>query len=208
MTNIVKRFFLFSCLMLAALAAPAADSDLVLVQQRVAKVAVLRGDFTQEKRVAGFRNPLRSQGRFVLARDRGVVWSTSKPFPSEMVVTRERIYSVQRDGSRRIELDGSKQPAMRGVNQMLLALVAGDMQAMAARFDAKASALPGQGWALTLTPKTAALRKAFARIELQGDRYVRKATIVEAGGDTTMLAFSELSETPAALSAAEASRLD
>ncbi len=204
----MKRLFLFACLMLAAFAAPAADADLALVQQRVAKVAVLRGDFTQEKRVAGFRNPLRSQGRFVLARDRGVVWSTSKPFPSEMVVTRERIYSVQRDGSRRIELDGSKQPALRGVNLMLLALVAGDLQALAARFDAKANALPGQGWTLTLTPKTAALRKAFARIELQGDRYVRKTTIVEAGGDTTTLAFSALSETPATLSAAEASLLD
>ena len=204
----MKNIILSACLMLVAGVASAADTGLALVQQRVAKVAVLRGDFTQEKRVAGFKNPLRSQGSFVLARERGVVWSTQKPFPSQLAVTRERIYSVQRDGSRRVELDAGKQPAMRGVNQMLLALVAGDLQAMAARFDAKATALPGQGWSLVLTPKSAALGKAFSRIELQGDRYVRKAVIVEAGGDTTTLAFSALSETPVTLNASEAALLD
>lgn len=204
----MMRILLFVSIALAAFAAPAADTGLTMVQQRVAKVAVLRGEFAQEKRVAGFKNPLRSQGRFVLARDRGVVWTTLKPFPSEIVVTRERIYSIQRDGSRRIEMDGSRQPALRGINQMMLALVAGDLQSLAARFDAQASALPGQGWKLSLTPKSAALAKAFARIELQGDRYVREARIVEAGGDTTMLDFSALSETPASLSRDEAARLD
>lgn len=204
----MKRILTFAFLALASFAASAADTGLAMVQQRVAKVAVLRGEFAQEKRVAGFKNPLRSQGRFVLVRDRGVVWTTLKPFPSEIVVTRERIYSVQRDGSRRVELDGSRQPALRGVNQMMLALVAGDLQSLAARFDAQATALPGQGWKLSLTPKSATLAKAFARIDLQGDRYVREARIVEAGGDTTVLDFSALSETPAQLSREEAARLD
>lgn len=204
----MKRIFVCALLALASFMANAADAGLALVQQRVAKVSVLRGEFTQEKRVAGFKNPLRSQGRFVLARDRGVVWTTLKPFPSEVVVTRERIYSVQRDGSRRVELDGRQQPALRGVNQMMLALVAGDLQSLAARFDAQVAALPGQAWKLSLTPKSAALAKAFVRIELQGDRYVREARIVEAGGDTTVLAFSALSETPAQLSRDEAARLD
>lgn len=204
----MKRILLCACLALMACVASAADSGLALVQQRVAKVAVLRGDFTQEKRVAGFRNPLRSQGSFVLARDRGVIWSTRKPFPSMLAVTRERIFSMQRDGSRRVELDAGKQPAMRGVNQMLLALVAGDLQAMATRFDAKATLLPGQGWTLSLTPKSAALGKAFTRIDLQGDRYVRKVEIVEAGGDRTLIDFANLSETPAQLSADEAKLLD
>ncbi|PAL02656.1 outer membrane lipoprotein carrier protein LolA, partial [Staphylococcus hominis] len=60
------------------LAAPAASVD--LVKQRVAKVNVLRGEFSQDKQVSGFKNPLRSQGRFVLAQDRGVIWTTLKPF--------------------------------------------------------------------------------------------------------------------------------
>ena len=93
------------------LAAPAASVN--LVKQRVAKVNVLRGEFSQDKQVSGFKNPLRSQGRFVLAQDRGVIWTTLKPFPSEVVVTRDRILSRQRDGSSRVELDGRQQPAMR-----------------------------------------------------------------------------------------------
>ena len=66
--------------------AMAAD-PLAQVRSQMAQVPVLRGDFTQEKQVAGFKNPLRSNGRFLLARHKGVVWTTTAPFPSEIVIT-------------------------------------------------------------------------------------------------------------------------
>lgn len=186
----------------------ATDAALAAIEQRIAKVAVLRGGFEQEKRVAGFRNPLRSQGRFVLARDRGVLWTTETPFPSDMVLTGERILSRQADGSLRIELDGRQQPALAAANAMLLAVVAGDVRALSAHFDIAAEALPDDRWRMRLTPRRAALSRAFASIVLTGDRYVREVEIVEAGGDRTRLQFVALSETPARLQPAEAARFD
>jgi outer membrane lipoprotein-sorting protein len=194
----------------AALPGRAADAPpdgVDAVRQRVARVEVLRGGFEQEKQVAGFKHPLRSQGRFVLARDRGVLWSTLEPFPSEMVVTRDRIFSFDSAGQRRVQLDATQQPALRQINTMMFALLDGDVAALAARFDIAAQPLPGNAWALTLTPKSALLAKAFARIELRGDRYVREVVLTEGGGDRTALKFVDLSETPARLSAEEASRL-
>ncbi|MGH8089141.1 MAG: outer membrane lipoprotein carrier protein LolA, partial [Stenotrophomonas sp.] len=132
-----------------AFAAPAANVD--LVKQRVAKVTVLRGEFSQDKQVAGFKNPLRSQGRFVLAQDHGVIWTTLKPFPSEVVVTRDRILSRQRDGSSRVELDAKQQPAMRSVNAIMFALMSGDAQALSAQFVVKVEVLPDNGWRMQLT---------------------------------------------------------
>ena len=67
-------FLLSSMLALAAVlwVPPARAADgLAVVQQRVAQVEVLRGQFEQEKRITGFKNPLRSQGRFVVARQKG-----------------------------------------------------------------------------------------------------------------------------------------
>jgi outer membrane lipoprotein-sorting protein len=207
----LAQYLLAAVLAVAALpgwAAPASPSGLDAVRQRIAQVEVLRGGFEQEKRVAGFDNPLRSQGRFLLARGKGVVWTTLKPFPSEMVVTRERILSVDGAGNRKVEADASQQPALREINAMMFALVDGDISVLASRFDIAAQALPGTAWSLTLTPKAAAVAKLFARIDLRGDRYVRQVSLTEANGDRTTLKFLDLSETPARLSADEAQRFE
>ncbi len=190
----------------AATAAP--DEALVKLQQRVSQVSVLRGEFAQKKQLQGFRNPLRSQGEFVVARGRGVIWSTLRPFPSTLVLTGERVLSQQADGSSRVELDARQQPALRAVNTMLMALVSGDAQALSERFELTAELLEGERWQLHMVPRTTALAKAFRQIRLEGDRHVRRVTIEEASGDRTILDFSAIRETPEVLSDDEARRLD
>ncbi|AOX62303.1 outer membrane lipoprotein carrier protein LolA [Stenotrophomonas bentonitica] len=206
----MNRFLRMLCvLVMLAMVAPAfAATDVEAVKQRVAKVDVLRGEFTQEKQVAGFKNPLRSQGRFVLAQDHGVVWTTLKPFPSEVVVTRDRILSRQSDGSSRVELDGRQQPAMRSVNAIMFALMSGDAQALSAQFTVKVEVLPGNAWRMQLTPRSAMLGKVFAQLTLSGDRYVREVQINEANQDVTRIHFAGMSDTPAALSADEGRKFE
>ncbi len=206
----MNRFLRTLCalVMLAMVAPVFAATDVEAVKQRVAKVDVLRGEFTQEKQVAGFKNPLRSQGRFVLAQDHGVVWTTLKPFPSEVVVTRDRILSRQNDGSSRVELDGRQQPAMRSVNAIMFALMSGDAQALSAQFTVKVEVLPGNAWRMQLTPRSAMLGKVFAQLTLSGDRYVREVQINEANQDVTRIHFAGMSDTPAALSADEGRKFE
>ena len=206
----MNRFLRTLCVlvMLAAVAPAFAATDVDAVKQRVAKVDVLRGEFTQEKQVAGFKNPLRSQGRFVLAQDHGVIWTTLKPFPSEVVVTRDRILSRQSDGSSRVELDGRQQPAMRSVNAIMFALMSGDAQALSAQFTVKVEVLPGNAWKMQLTPRSAMLGKVFAQLTLSGDRYVREVQINEANQDVTRIHFTGMSDTPATLSTDEGRRFE
>lgn len=206
----MNRFLRTLCVlvMLAAVAPTIAATDVEAVKQRVAKVDVLRGEFTQEKQVAGFKNPLRSQGRFVLAQDHGVIWTTLKPFPSEVVVTRDRILSRQSDGSSRVELDGRQQPAMRSVNAIMFALMSGDAQALSAQFTVKVEVLSGNAWKMRLTPRSAMLGKVFAQLTLSGDRYVREVQINEANQDVTRIHFAGMSDTPATLSTDEGRRFE
>lgn len=187
---------------------PAAAADpLAQVRAQVAQVPVLRGEFAQEKQVAGFKNPLRSNGRFLLARDKGVLWTTTAPFPSEIVITQDRILSRQRDGSRRVEVDGKQQPGLRSVNAMMFALMSGDMKALTSTFDVKEEPAAG-GWKMTLVPRSRQLAQAFTSVRLSGDRYVREVELREANGDLTRLRFSGMSEAPATLSRDEAARFD
>ncbi len=203
--GLVSAFAL--ALMAGGIVNPASADPLAEVRSQVAQVPLLRGEFSQEKRVAGFRNPLRSNGRFLLVRDKGVVWSTTAPFPSETVITQDRILSRQRDGSRRVEVDGRQQPGLRSVNAMMFALMSGDMKALTSTFEVKAEPV-ARGWKMTLVPRSRQVAQAFTSVRLSGDRYVREVELREANGDLTRLRFSGMSESPATLSRDEAARFE
>lgn len=209
MTNAKRRRLLGFGAAVAALAAwpgAAAEPLLAQIRARLADAPVLRGRFEQRKSVQGFRHPLVSGGEFVVARARGVLWHTSTPFESMLVVTRERLRSRQADGGVDQTLDAAE-PALRAVNETLFALLAADLAALAQRFDV-AGALDGAlGWRVTLTPRDAALARWLTRVELDGDRHVRALRLTEASGDATLIRFSDQSA-GAALTAEEAARFD
>jgi hypothetical protein len=137
-----------------------------------------------------------------------VLWSTLKPFPSDVVLTRDRILSRQADGRSRVEVDARQQPTLRSVNAMMFALMSGDVQALTARFNLQPTLLANGGWRLVLTPKPGAMVQAFQRVTLEGDRYVRSVDIEEPSGDRTQLRFTGMVDLPARLTAEEARRFD
>ena len=203
----------FAMLLLAvglvqAAAAAGSDETLPGVRARMEQPEVLRGRFEQEKHLKGFRNPLRSQGRMLLVRERGIAWDTTEPFASSAVLTREKLTSELPDGSRQTLLDAADGPAAGATASLLMTLVAGDLDVLAERFDIQETLLEDGAWQLELKPREPALQRVFARFQLSGDRHVREVLIEEAGGDTTRVSLSELSSEPALPSAAEVARFD
>jgi hypothetical protein len=178
------------------------------VRARLAQPAVLRGQFEQRKQLKGFRNPLVSRGNFLLLRERGVAWDTTEPFASTALLTRDRLLTRLPDGSTRVVLEASASPGMAAANSLLMALVAGDLEALATQFDAEESLADDGRWQLALQPREAGLQRVFRRITLRGDRHVRELEIEETGGDHTTLRFIDLSDQPAAPTAAESARFD
>ncbi|RZT39290.1 LolA family protein [Cupriavidus agavae] len=186
----MKRRQLLRCaaFALATLVLPAHAADLLGgVAARLADAPVIRGQFEQTRRLAGFSNPLVSRGDFVLARGRGVVWATREPFASSLLVTPERLVMRGADGKVQQQMQSDSQPAMRVVGESMIAVLRGDLRSLQTRFDVQGKLVGKDGWALTLTPTDAGLRRVFARIELAGDRFVRNVRLEEAGGDSTVV---------------------
>lgn len=200
------RIVLVVCTMLLAL--PCVAAEPAGVRELLSKPAVLRGEFEQSRHLHGFRNPLVSQGDFLLARDRGVVWMTRKPFASTTLITRDRLQTRQPDGSVQMAFDNNHSPAASMVNSLLLALISGDIDALSKYFKLTESSLPGGAWKLQLTPKKSALARIFAQIELTGDRFVRSVHLEEKSGDSTDLKFQALRDAPAQLDATEAKQFE
>ena len=208
MSRLAAAVLAFVLLLATSVAAQAGQGSAEGVRARLAQPAVLRGQFEQSKQLQGFRNPLVSRGDFLLLRERGVAWDTREPFPSSTLLTRERLLTRLPDGSTRVVLDATTSPGMAAVNSLLMALVAGDLAALAQQFDLDETLEPDGKWALVLHPRSATLKRVFQRITLRGDRWVRAVDIEEAAGDRTQIRFLELSETPAQATAAEAARFD
>jgi hypothetical protein len=188
-----------SLALLAAFALPAAAADIAAtVRTRLADAPVLRGDFVQTRTLLGFKNPLVSRGDFLLLRSRGVVWRTSAPFASTLIVTRDRLLARGADGKAMTQLDARAEPGLRTVNEVMFALLAGDLAALTRHFRIDGELLDGQGWRLALTPLNAVLAGQYALITLEGDRYVRAVRLDEPGGDQTLIRFAALRAAPEA----------
>lgn len=186
----------------ASPAPSAAPAWLIEAGSRLDPSEVIRGDFEQTKSIKGFKKPLVSRGQFVIVRGRGIQWITMAPFPSTLIVTRDRLTTVTEGGMRQIDV--RQEPGLRAVNDLLMAVLGGDMKALNARFQVEGGLQGAQGWRMTLVPRDAALSRFIARIEMEGDRHVQSVRMSEASGDENRIRFTRQGH--AGLSQAEADR--
>lgn len=188
-------------LLLAALPLTLRAEPLAEIEKRLHSAALVRGRFEQDKELAGFAKPLRSQGDYLLLRGKGLIWRTAKPFAAQLALTRDAIRSDA------LQLDASKEPGVRLITQLMLALLDGQLGQLAAQFELQAELRGAQGWSARLTPRQAALARLFQRIELEGDRQLRRIVLHEAQGDRTTIRFDEQQREPAAATKEELERL-
>jgi Outer membrane lipoprotein carrier protein LolA len=177
-----RRVLLLSLLPAAASAQPKLAQA---VRERLQQPEWLRGEFTQTKKVPGFAKPLVSRGDFVLARGRGVLWRTVKPFASELRLTQNEIRATQ-GGQTSMRMDAAREPAVRLITTLMFSLLNGDVSGLAEVFELSGST-NGAGWQLSLTPRPGALQQVLKKVELEGDGFVRRIQLFEANGDESLI---------------------
>lgn len=183
-----------------------AEAATEAVLARLHQPAVLRGQFVQSRQIQGFRRPVESSGDFVVARNRGLVWHTLKPFESTLSVNRERLRVTNGSGGTGTTLDARREPMLRTLNDILQSVVIADVAALERSFTLQAKAVGAEGWEMALQPKDAALRARFSAITLAGDAHVQNVLLQEASGDVTTVRFLQQQE-DTQLTDAEAGKL-
>ncbi|HTU65260.1 MAG TPA: outer membrane lipoprotein carrier protein LolA [Steroidobacteraceae bacterium] len=171
----------------------------------LANARVVRGEFVQQRRLAGLSKPLQSDGDFLFARDLGIEWHTRQPFDSQFVLTHDRI--TQRDeGGETLQISAADQPALTVVSRVFFALFALDFQSLSQDFAMSGIDTKGADWQLQLTPKTAALGSVFKRADLEGDATVKRVVLQDANGDSTTIELRAVRYDAAGLTADERRR--
>jgi Outer membrane lipoprotein carrier protein LolA len=179
-----------------------AGAPVAEIQSMLAKAKVLCGHFKQSKQLTGLKKPVISNGRFCVVADKGVLWRTLQPFPNIVRLTRDEIVHLQGDRVA-MRIDTKQEPAVRMINSVLFALLAGDLGQIEKWFLVD-GAIHDNGWSVTLKAREPALAKAISSVALDGGAYVKNIAISEAGGDRTSIVFSEIQTGDAAMSVDEA----
>ena len=197
------KFWFMACSMVMVASMPLwAAAPVAEIQAMLTKPKVLCGHFGQSKQLTGLKKPMISNGRFCVVADKGVLWRTLQPFPNTVRLTRDEIVHLRGDRVA-MRLDAKQEPAVRMINSVLFALLAGDLGQIEKLFDVD-GAIHDNSWRVTLKAREPALARAISSVALEGGAHVANITISEASGDRTSIVFSKIQTGEGAMSVDEA----
>lgn len=181
--NVVLRGI---CLLwLGCLSTLAHAFDLTQLSEQLARPAVVRGAFVQEKHLRALPQPLISRGKFVLARESGLLWLLETPLRQDYRITQAGIARRDIQNGGRWELLPGKSAGAEQ-NRLFLAVLQGDSSGLQRDFDLK---LRGRAdaWQLELVPRSLFLQQVFKQINIEGGELVQRIELLETQGDSTVL---------------------
>ena len=175
------------------------------LQQRFTEQPVIRAHFDQTRTIKDLPQPLRSQGQMLIARDQGLLWDQTSPFPMQLLLDDKRMVQVINGQPPQI-ITAENNPQMFQFNHLLRALVQADRKVLEQNFRVE-FADKGEGrWTLRLTPTTTPLDKIFNTIDLAGQTYLESIQLNDKQGDRTDIALTQHQLTPAQLTDDERQR--
>jgi hypothetical protein len=167
---------------------------------------VLRGRFVQERHLKGFNAPLLTEGHFILAPGRGLIWQAETPFAVTTVITAAGL--VQAVGrAETMRLPSARMPFLSRLYDMLSGVLGGDWRAIETdfttnRFGDEAS------WRMELVPRQSSdqMTMPFRSITAKGGRFLDEVVLTK-GDDFDRLRFLDQALSTAPLSADESTAL-
>ena len=186
---------------------PASASDTTsipdAIRTRLKTPALIRGGFTQYKKIAILKRPLISKGTFILSTEEGLFWHQTKPFPCISILNQQTF--IQKMGTAETAtIEAKDQPLLFAFSSLFLSIFQGDFTPVLSEFSLNTIADdPSTPWQIELIPKTSPLNKALKRIHLTGDTSIAQFVLYESSGDILTITFSDLDLSETALSADE-----
>jgi hypothetical protein len=168
----------------------------------------LLGRFVQTRNLKGIASTLKSDGTFVLAPGRGLIWRTEDPIHMITVITPAGVRQIV-DGSEVQRIEVAKVPFIAHFYDMLNGALMGDWTAMHHDFSVETTGNRG-AWRTLLTPLRPAdpIAGVLASIILTGGKMVDDVEIRRTNGDSERIAFLDQAISSVALSGDDARLLN
>jgi outer membrane lipoprotein carrier protein LolA len=163
---------------------------------------ILRGNFVQERHLAGFVTPLKSDGVFILAPEHGLIWSAERPFVIRTVITPAGLVQ-DANGKRTLRIDAAQVPAMEKLFSLLGATLSEDWHELERDFVVAREGDDAHWQVKLVFRREGDVAMPFREITVTGGRFVDEVTLTRAANDFDRLIFSVQSVMPGPLTADE-----
>ena len=162
------------------------------LQQKMSSLKSVYLDFTQERHLKLFTDPLKSEGVMLIGQPDKIRWETTAPYQSILLANNKSVAQFERneDGWKKLKL-GFPQLLKRVMDQMVL-MNQGKLDALTSDFTISVATNSSVA-VLTLVPKDENVRGILAALEvrMQPDfSATREVVMHEPGGDFTRIIFT------------------
>jgi hypothetical protein len=137
---------------------------------------------------------LKSEGSFIVAAGKGLIWKVERPFVTVTVITPSGLVQSTQ-GTETLRLPAARIPFIARFYDMLSGTMTGDLSGLKQQFDVVATSSSAH-WSLQLTPKIPTAGSAagpqdmpIQRLDLTGGQYVQSVEIHRQNGDSDLLKF-------------------
>lgn len=191
---LIKKYFIF---LLFSFSGFAQAITLPELQAKLTSHQLIRGQYQQVKKMQMFKQPLLSEGDFLLDQQQGLLWRQKQPFPVFLTLTKDRLSQRYSDQPAHI-IEAVENPMVFYFSHLFLSLFKGDIEGLTVQFDMHLESKNGQ-WLLLLTPKISPLNKVFKKITIIGSEYIDQLNLLELNGDSSTIQFLGQNNLPAKL---------
>ncbi len=176
-------------------------TDLPSLQNQLQQFSIVRGDFTQSRKIEMFDQPLTSQGSFLLDKSHGLLWQQQTPFPVNLVLTEDKLRQTFANQPAQV-ITAQENPMAFYFSKIFLSVFHGDTVQLQSQFKLKLDTT-SQQWTLVLVPTQAPLNAVFKSITLTGNQDIDYLALEEVRGDKTEIHFTNQTHQPETLTDAE-----
>lgn len=175
---------------------------------RLAPGQTLHGRFVQARNLMGISSTLKSDGSFVLAPGKGLIWRIEDPIRTVTIITPAGIRQII-NGSEVQSIEAVKVPFIAHFYEMLDGALMGDWTAMRHDFVVQTKG-DRAAWRTVLTPirPNDPIAGMLASIVITGGKMVDGVEISRANGDSERIAFLDQAVSGVALSGDDARLLN
>jgi hypothetical protein len=191
----------FAFLLLLLLTCAAARADDVGPSEKIPAGGVLRGNFVEDHSFTNGQKPLHSEGTFVVAPGRGIMWVVMKPIPLTFVFTAQGM-AQSIAGLPLVQTKAKHLPIVAQISGLIASAMEGDWDNLNRVFVVSRNPT-AKGWSANLKPIDAKNGLPFNDLTAEGSRFVDSAKALRPDGGLDTFAFSNQSVSATAPTEAE-----
>lgn len=141
--------------------------------------SVLKANFIQYRHLNGVPKPIKSEGNIVIWDGKGLIWTTSLPFPNSLLITQKGLYQLENQ---------RKSPVVKaGGDNALFDVMAGifkiNMQEQIKGFSIEKLPSNNDRWRIRLVPQYSQVKNFIHSIVVEGNEQITHITISRPKGD-------------------------